>query len=40
MVAYDNAMKIVTPKKQKLKEAQSDLKEAQDQWDTAKAELT
>ena len=39
MVAYDNAMKIVTPKKIKLNEAQEQLKEAQEAWDKAKADL-
>lgn len=39
MVAYDKAMKIVTPKKIKLAEAQAQLKEAQEQWDKSKAEL-
>jgi dynein heavy chain len=39
MVAYDDAMKIVTPKKQNLKIAQESLREAQELWDKAKAEL-
>ena len=39
MVSYDTAMKIVTPKKQKLAEAQAQLKEAQEAWDKAKASL-
>ena len=39
MVSYDEAMKIVTPKKQKLAEAQGQLKEAQEAWDKAKANL-
>jgi dynein heavy chain len=39
MVKYDEAMKIVTPKKKKLAEAQADLKEAQDAWDIARANL-
>lgn len=39
MVAYDEAMKIVTPKKIKLAEAQATLKEAQEAWDKARANL-
>lgn len=39
MVAYDEAMKIVTPKKQKLAEAQAQLKEAKDMYDQALANL-
>jgi len=39
MVAYDEAMKIVTPKKQKLAEAQAQLKEAKEQYDQALANL-
>jgi len=39
MVAYDEAMKIVTPKKIKLAEAQAQLKEAQEAWDSARALL-
>ena len=39
MVAYDEAMKVVTPKKIKLAEAQAQLKEAQEAWDRARALL-
>ena len=39
MVAYDEAMKIVTPKKQKLAEAQAQLKEANELLDIALANL-
>ena len=39
MVAYDIAMKIVTPKKEKLAEAQAQLKEAKELYDQALANL-
>lgn len=39
IIQYDEAMKIVRPKEQQLKEAKAASKEAQDLWDAAIARL-